>query len=258
MLLAIDVGNTNTVFALCEGNAVKHSWRCQTNAMRTGDEYASWLSILFQIEDYKFSDVKDIVMSSVVPDANFNLKRLAKKYLHCDPIMVTIETVLPHIKVNIDNPQTAGADLLVNAVACDQHYNSEAILVDFGTATTLSVLTKSEGYSGGIIAPGVNLSLEALVSAAAKLPKVSIQKPPFVRGANTIHAMQSGIFWGYISMVEGLIQRLSEEIGHKPFVIATGGLASVFAPHIEAIKIVDVDLTLKGLIKIYTSEKEKL
>ncbi len=250
MDLAIDVGNTNTVFALCEDKEIKHSWRCETNASRTSDEYAMWLLQLFNLNGYNFDQVKHLIVSSVVPDANFNLQELATHYFKCEAVMVTVETVLPHIKITIDHPHEAGADLLVNAIACAKHYSRDALILDFGTATTLTLITEKEGYFGGVFAPGVNLSLNALVSAAAKLPKISIQKPPHVRGTNTVHAMQSGIFWGYVSMIEGLIEKLSHEVDIKPTVIATGGLASIFSPSIPAIEHVDPDLTLKGLIEL--------
>ena len=258
MLLAIDAGNTNTVFALCDGDDLKQAWRCETNASRTGDEYASWLYQVFQISGYNFTDVTDVIVSSVVPDANFNFRNMAQRYFDCKSLFVSTENVIPKIKISIDQPQQAGADLLVNAIACAKHYSANAIIVDFGTATTLSVLTEEGGYSGGIIAPGINLSLDALVSATAKLPKVAIQQPPHVKGTNTVHAMQSGIFWGYVSMIEGLIVRLKAEIKTDPKVIATGGLANVFSAHIDAIECVDKELTLKGLLEIYKSEKEKI
>ena len=250
MLLAIDAGNTNTVFALCDGDDIKSVWRCESNAKRTGDEYASWLHQIFQIEGYDFSQVKSVIISSVVPDANFNLQKLAQKYFKCEGRLVTVDWVMAKINVSIDQPNQAGADLLVNAISCVKHHRSDAIIVDFGTATTLSVITESGGYSGGVIAPGVNLSLDALVSAAAKLPKIAIKQPPHVRGTNTVHAMQSGIFWGYVSMIEGLISRLKAENGDDLKVVATGGLADIFSPHISTIETIDSDLTLKGLIEI--------
>lgn len=256
MLLVIDVGNTNTVFALYEGESLKQSWRCETNPLRTGDEYAAWLFQAFQIEGFNFKNVNDVIVSSVVPDTNFNLKNLGQRYFNVDVIFVGVENVKTLIDISIDHPHQAGADLLVNAIGCSKHHSTDAIIVDFGTATTLSVITKSGGYGGGIIAPGINLSLGALTQAAAKLPKIDIQKPPQVRGTNTVHAMQSGIFWGYVSMVEGLISRLQLENGDHLKVVVTGGLGKILGTQINNIDVIDDDLTLKGLLEIYNKQKK--
>lgn len=251
MLLAIDAGNTNVVFALFDGAKVLQSWRCKTDAGRTADEYASWLYPLFESAGLSFAKISSAIIGSVVPDANFNLRRLCEKNFNCPVIMVGPEIVSKTLEIKLSKPEEVGADRIVNAVAVKTHYSSPAIVVDFGTATTFDVVDADGAYCGGVIAPGVNLSMSALHQAAAKLPRVGIKKPETVIGRDTVGAMQSGIYWGYISMIEGMIARISREIGVKPVVIATGGLAPLFADGTDKIETIDEDLTLKGLIAIY-------
>lgn len=252
MLLAIDIGNTNTVFAVFKGQDLLHSWRCQTESKRSADEYAAFLKQLFDVSDVKLQSIKDIIISSVVPESNFHVREFCTKYLKREAAMVTKDCV--PITLNVDRPEDVGADRLVNAVAVSQHYQLPAIVIDFGTATTFDVITADGAYSGGVIAPGVNLSIEALNRAAAKLPKVSIKRPPRVTGKATVEAIQSGMYWGYLSLIEGLTKRLSEELGEPPFVLATGGLAPLFAQETDAIDAVDNDLTLKGLLYIHQNQ----
>lgn len=251
MLLAIEAGNTNVVFALYDGKTILHSWRCKTDPARTADEYASWLYPLFLEAGLTFKDVTDAIISSVVPDANFNLLRLCEKHFNRPAIMVGNDPAQIDIKVKIKKPEEMGADRLLHAMAVKRHYQYPAIVVDFGTSTTFDVIDENGDHCGGIISPGVNLSMAALRQAAATLPKVAIKKTDTVIGKDTVHAMQSGIYWGVVSMVEGMIARLSAEMTGKPFVVATGGLSPLFADGTPAIDKFDEDLTMKGLIATY-------
>jgi len=253
MLLAIDIGNTNTVFAAYEGEKQVHAWRCETAAARSHDEYASFLKQLFDLAEIKLSDIHDVIVSSVVPEANFQISRFCEKYIGRAPICVSKDNV--PIEIDLDRPEEVGADRLVNAVAVAEHYKLPAIVIDFGTATTFDVITAEGRYAGGVIAPGIQLSIEALNRAAAKLPKVSVKKPDHVVGKTTVEAIQSGMYFGYQSLIEGLVARIAEGLDQKPFVIATGGLAPLYAKNTEAIDLADDDLTLKGLVKIYKNEK---
>ena len=257
MLLAIDAGNTNVVFALHDGTNVVHSWRCKTDPGRTADEYASWLAPLFAIAKLSFSDISEAIIGSVVPDANFNLKNLCEKNFGCPFTLVRPEMHGLDLTIKLNKPEEIGADRIVNAIAVRTHYSYPAIVVDFGTATTFDVVDGSGAYCGGVIAPGVNLSMAALHQAAAKLPRVSIARPESVIGRDTIGAMQSGVYWGYVSMVEGMIERIANEMGEKPFVIATGGLSPMFAGGTDKIEQIDRDLTLKGLIAIHQQITKK-
>ncbi|PJB72985.1 MAG: pantothenate kinase [Alphaproteobacteria bacterium CG_4_9_14_3_um_filter_47_13] len=258
MLLAIDAGNTNIVFAVYDGDAQRCVWRCKADNGRTGDEYAAWLFPLFMQEKLEFAAITEAVICSVVPDANFHLMNLCRSRFGCDPFMVSHETV--SLRISLDKPAEIGADRLVNALAVLHDYQSPAIVIDFGTATTFDVINDDDVYIGGVIAPGVNLSMEALHKAAAKLPRITIEKPSSVIGKDTISAMQSGVYWGYVGMIEGTLGRIMQELGWcKPLVIATGGLASLFADTITDIDKVDKDLTLRGLVHIYQNRlKQKV
>lgn len=241
MLLAIDIGNTNIVFALFESKAIVKSWRTVTGS---GD---------YKISQDDAAKVTDIIISSVVPAEDDRLRRYCREKLSCDPLFV--EAKHTGLTIDLEKPEEVGADRLVNAVAVLQEYSAPAIVIDFGTATTFDVITAKGHYAGGAIAPGVNLSLEALEHAAAKLPDIEIKKPKNVIGKNTVEAMQSGIYWGYVGLIEGLIEKIAAEMAAKPFVIATGGLAPLFAPAIPAIKKIDGELTLKGLRRIHEAHK---
>jgi type III pantothenate kinase len=260
MLLAIDIGNTNTVFAVYQNDKLKaflkSSWRFQTIAARTSDEYAALLNQVFTLEGISWGKVVDVIVSSVVPDADFNVRKFCKKYMKKEPTFITAK--MAGIKVEIDKPEEVGADRLVNAIAVREHYKIPAIVIDFGTATTFDVINAKGHYAGGVIAPGINLSIEALHRAAAKLPKISIKAPQKAIGKSTVTAIQSGIYWGYIGLIEGLVERISKEMGgKKPFVLATGGLAPLFADNTKVINAVDEELTLKGLLCIYKDLKKK-
>ena len=255
MLLTIDVGNTNTVFALFDGDELTHSWRCATEKSRSVDEYAVFLNQLFELEKLSWKNISDIIISSVVPDANFHLTKLSNKYLSTEPIFV--DSITADITIDLDQPEEIGADRLVNAVAVSSHYNLPAIVIDFGTATTFDVIDEGGVYRGGVIAPGIRLSVEALTNRAAKLPQINIEKPEKIIGKNTRDAMKSGMYWGYIGIIETIINRIQNELGKDVFVLATGGLASLYAQSTDAIDQVDENLISKGLLEIYKKIKKK-
>ena len=254
MLLTIDAGNTNTVFALFHDYKIVNQWRCSTNA-RTGDEYFVWLSTLIG-HDYSISCITSVVISSVVPSALFNLRILCNRHMGIEPLVVgTPECKLP-VDVRVDRSTQVGADRLVNTVAAYSKYGGNLVVVDFGTATTFDVVDTDGAYIGGIIAPGVDLSIQALHHAAASLPMVGVQKPKNVIGKNTIECMHSGVYWGYVSLIEGICLRVSNELGHSIKVIGTGGLATVFSDHSTLFDHIDTDLTIRGLVLIYKYNKE--
>lgn len=259
MLLAIDAGNTNVVFALVDGREIKGRWRIATDPRRTGDEYAVWLLQLMQLEGFERGAVEQVIVSTVVPRALHNLKVLSSKYFGCDPLIAGVAPVDYGMDIDVDEPRSLGADRAVNAIAAHAKYAGDLIIVDFGTATTFDAIDFNGAYKGGIIAPGINLSLDALVSAAAKLPRIAIEPPrsATVIGRNTEDQMHIGVFWGYVSMMEGLIERIRAEIGRPAKVIATGGLAVLFNDHTEIFDEVDVDLTLEGLAILAERAKAK-
>tara|TARA_Y100001934_G_scaffold270129_1_gene354568 strand:+ start:16869 stop:17654 length:786 start_codon:yes stop_codon:yes gene_type:complete len=250
VLLAIDAGNTNTVFAIIDGDELRCQWRTATNAARTADEYAVWLTQLLALEEVELREVVEAIISTVVPQALFDLRKLCRNYFRCEPLVVG-DGVDLGIDVRLERSAEVGADRLVNAVAAGAKYGGPLIAIDFGTATTFDIVDSCGDYRGGVIAPGVNLSLEALHMAAAKLPHIAVERPPHVIGDGTLEAMQSGIYWGYISLIEGVISRIREEFAESDAtrmkVVATGGLAPLFAGGTEAIENVDPDLTIRGL-----------
>ncbi|MBP6876758.1 MAG: type III pantothenate kinase [Phenylobacterium sp.] len=250
MLLAIEQGNTNTLFAVHDGEAWIAQWRAATDSSRTADEYAVWLSQLLHMAGLQFGVLDACIISSVVPQSIFNLRNLARRYLHVEPLVIGENADLG-IEVRIDKPSEAGADRLVNALGAHIAYPGDLIVIDSGTATTFDVIAADGGFEGGVIAPGINLSMEALHSAAAKLPRVAIQKPQRVVGTDTVGAMQSGVFWGYVALIEGLIARIKAERGAPMTVIATGGVASLFHGATTAIDHFDPDLTIRGLLEIH-------
>ena len=247
MLLAVDVGNTNVVFALFERGEIRTRWRIATDPRRTGDEYAVWLSQLMTMEGIERGVVDAMIVSTVVPRARHNIEVLGQKYFGVTPVFAG-EGGWP-IEIDVDEPQSLGADRAVNAVAAHAKYPGDLIVVDFGTATTFDVVDFNGAYKGGIIAPGINLSLDALVSNTAKLPRIAIESPASdsVIGRNTESQMLIGVYWGYVAMMEGLIARLRAEIGRPAKVVATGGLAILFDEHTEIFDHVEADLTLEGL-----------
>ncbi|MGH6985915.1 MAG: type III pantothenate kinase [Caulobacteraceae bacterium] len=249
MLLAIEQGNTNTLFAIHDGGRWIAQWRAATETQRTADEYAVWLSQLVSLSNLALADIDQAIVSSVVPQSVFNLRNLARRYLHLEPMIVG-ENVELGIEIRIDKPTEAGADRLVNAIGAHKTYPGALLVVDSGTATTFDVVGEDGGFEGGAIAPGINLSLQALHVAAARLPRVAIQRPAKAIGTDTVGAMQSGIYWGYVSLIEGLVARIKAERAVPLTVIGTGGVASLFEGTTSAIDRFDNDLTIAGLLEI--------
>ncbi len=253
MLLAIDCGNTNLVFAFYK-NANKSEptiYRCRTDGKKTADEYAAWLMPLLHNDNMSFKDIQNVIIASVVPDINFNLRSLCEKYMNITPTMIANDGSNSGLEIDLPMPVKIGPDQIVNAVAAKAKYNAPVIVIDFGTATTFDIVNEIGQFIGGIIAPGVNLSIEALSNAAALLPKVVIERPYKIIGTNTIEAMQTGLYWGYVSMIEGLIKRVKSEMKGEPTIIATGGLSNLFTDAIEAIDYAEPHLTLEGLRLIH-------
>jgi type III pantothenate kinase len=254
MLLAIDAGNTNVVFALLEGREIRARWRIATDPRRTADEYAVWLHQLLALEGQVRADVDAVIIGTVVPRALHNLRVLASKYFGVEPLVAGTKGAEYGIELDVVEPQTVGADRALNAIAAHAAHDGDLIIVDFGTATTFDVVDFSGAYKGGIIAPGINLSLDALVNAAAKLPRIAIEAPEGGRsviGRTTEDQMHIGIFWGYVAMMEGLVERLKGEIGRPAKVIATGGLAILFNDHTRIFDMIEPDLTIQGLGLLY-------
>jgi len=251
MLLAIDSGNTNIHFAVFDGERRLGEWRTSSNSDRTADEYAVWLDQLMRLDGLTRERIDAAIIANVVPATAFNLRSLCRRYFNCEPLLVGEEGVDLGIAVLIDRPDEVGADRLVNAVGAGNRYDGPLIVIDFGTATTFDVVDKDGNYCGGVICPGINLSLEALHAAAAKLPLVAIKRPASVIGKATVPAMQSGVYWGYVGMIEGLVGRIEREFGAKMTVVATGGLAPLFNEATPAIQHLDNELTMRGLLEIY-------
>ncbi len=257
MLLAIDAGNTNIVFAVHDGKDIRCEWRAVTETTRTADEYAVLLQPLLQLNGLAFSDLHSAIIATVVPAALFDLRQLCRRYLNCEPLVVGDPDVDLGIGVQVDRPEAVGADRLVNTVAAHDRYKGALVVVDFGTATTFDIVGENGDYEGGVIAPGANLSAEALHKAAAMLPRVAVARTQSVIGKDTVPAMQSGLFWGYIGLIEGLLARIKAEYGKPMTVIATGGLAKVFHKQTTAIDYLDPDLTIRGLILIHARNAGK-
>ena len=257
MLLAINANNTNVKFALFDGETVVDEWRISTSNTRTADEYAVWLTQLMALQDLTAKTVDAAIIATVVPQALFELKVLCRKYFSCDPTVVGDDGADLGIKILIDRPDEAGADRLLNAVAGHRHYGGPLIVVDFGTATSFDIVSEEGDFVGGIIAPGVNLSVDALYAAAAKLPRIAVEKPSRVIGKGTIEAVQSGVYWGYVGLIEGIIARVRAEYGRDDMkVVVTGGLAPLFADSTAIFDYVDPDLTLKGLVEVHRRNKK--
>lgn len=249
MLLAADVGNTNVVFALFEGRTIKARWRIATDPRRTGDEYAVWLLRLLELEGHKREDITDIIVGSVVPRSIHNLTVLSQKYFGIEPLIAGEGKADWGIAIDVDEPRTLGADRALNTIAAHDKYEGDLVVIDFGTATTIDAVDFTGAYKGGVIAPGINLSLDALVGNTAKLPRIAIRKPESesVIGRNTEDQMLIGVFWGYVALIEGLVTRMKSEIGRPARVVATGGLALLFDEITDLFDEVDSDLTLDGL-----------
>jgi len=253
MLLAVDAGNTNLVFALVKDGEIRARWRIATDARRTADQYAVWLHQLLELEGYEKADVDAVIIGTVVPRALHNLEVLATKYFHVEPLIAGQGRAAWPIELDVDEPQNVGADRALNAIAAHAKHPGDLLVIDFGTATTFDVVSATGAYKGGIIAPGINLSLDALVSAAAKLPRIAIEAPEdtSVVGRTTESQMIIGIYWGYVAMIEGLTERLKREIGKPVTVVSTGGLAALFDKHTDVFDAIEPDLTIQGLSLLY-------
>ncbi len=250
MLLAIEQGNTNTKFAVHNGTDWVAQWRTATEAARTADEYAAWLNQLMNLDGLKLSDLDGCIIATVVPQSLFNLRNLARRYLKLEPLVVGENAELG-FEVRIEKPSEAGADRLVGAAGAHAVYPGALIIVGSGTATTFDVVAEDGGLEGCAIAPGINLSMEALHAAAAKLPRVAIQRPLRVIGKDTVESMQAGIYWGYVALIEGLVDRIKAEYGRPMTVIGTGGVSSLFHGATDKIDIFDPDVTIRGLLEVY-------
>jgi type III pantothenate kinase len=256
MLLAIDAGNTNIVFALYEGEKMRAQWRAVTKVSRTADEYAVWLSQLLALEKLSFADLDAAIIATVVPAVLFDLRQLCRQYLKAEPLLVGDPSLDIGARPNVDRPDTIGADRLCNTVAAHERYPGAVIVVDFGTATNFDIVAENGAFDGSVIAPGANLSIEALHQAAALLPRVAIHRAQKVIGRDTISSMQSGVYWGYVGLIGGLIERIKKEYGKPMTVVATGGLAHLFQPDLPGIDHVDADLTMRGLMLIHTRNRK--
>jgi type III pantothenate kinase len=254
MLLAVDAGNTNIVFALIEDGAIRARWRIASDPRRTADQYAVWLHQLLELEGLKREVVDCVIVGTVVPRALHNLEVLAHKYFGVEPLVAGRAPAEWGIELDVAEPKTVGADRVLNAIAAHRLHQGDLIVIDFGTATTFDWVDGRGAYKGGIIAPGINLSLDALVTAAAKLPRIAIEAPQgnlSVIGRTTEEQMQIGIYWGYVAMIEGLVERMKAEIGRPVRVLATGGLATLFDRHTNVFDQVEPDLTIQGLAHLH-------
>jgi type III pantothenate kinase len=253
MILAVDVGNTNVVFALVDASEIKARWRIATDPRRTADEYAVWLHQLLELEGFSREDVEAVVIGTVVPRALHNLEVLSEKYFRKTPIVAGQGAAGWPLQLDVDEPQNVGADRALNTIAAHAKYPGDLLIIDFGTATTFDVVSSTGAYTGGIIAPGINLSLDALVSAAAKLPRIAIEAPEgnSVVGRTTQSQMLIGIYWGYVAMLEGLTERIKQELDRPVTVVATGGLATLFDKHTNVFDAIEPDLTIQGLSLLY-------
>jgi len=254
MLLAVDAGNTNLVFALVDGGEIKARWRIATDPRRTADQYSVWLHQLLELEGYSKADVDAVIIATVVPRALHNLEVLSTKYFGVEPLIAGQGKAEWPLRLDVDEPQNVGADRALNAIAAHTKHPGELIIIDFGTATTFDVVDGTGAYKGGIIAPGINLSLDALVSAAAKLPRIAIEAPRdnlSVIGRTTQDQMLVGIYWGYVAMLEGLVDRMKRELDQPVTVLATGGLATLFDKHTQLFDAIEPDLTIQGLGLLY-------
>jgi len=254
MLLAINVNNTNIKFGIVDGERIIGEWRQHTSAMRTADEHAVWLMQLMAMEKIDPKSITDAIIGSVVPNANFNLRRLCTRYFNCTPLFLGEPNVVYGIKVK---GQGVGADRVCNSVGASVMYPGKPVLVvDFGTSTNFDVVDEEGSYCGGAIAPGINLSIEALVSATALLPRIIVEKPRQIIGTNTVDCMHTGVFWGYVGLIEGLVARIKAEFGRPMKVVSTGGLAPVFEGSTEVIEQTVPDITARGLIEIFKRSKK--
>lgn len=255
MLLVIDIGNTNIVYGIYDGEKLLHHWRVSTNRNSTADEYGVAIRTLFTYAGFNHADIDAIAIASVVPPLNPAIEQMCRRYFGIEPLVIGpgIKTGMP---IRYENPREIGADRIVDAVAGYAKYGGPLIIVDFGTATTFGVISEDGAYLGGAICPGVGTSTEALFQRAARLPRIELVKPKSVIGKNTVAGMQAGIIYGYVGLVDGIVRRIMAELGQKCRVVATGGLAELIAPETETIETVDQFLTLEGMRLVYLRNKE--
>ena len=252
MLLAIDVGNSHTVSGIFKQDTLACHWRLKTDRQKTADELAAGFNSLFAMQNISFTDITGVVIASVVPTQQQAWHEFTRNYLKCTALLINGQNIKTGIKITTDHPEEVGADRIVNAVAAFEKYKQNLIVVDFGTAITFDCISAEGEYLGGAIMPGMAISLDALANRTAKLPRVDISTPPkHAIGANTVEAIKSGLLYGYGSMVDGLVSKLSEEFSTSPQVIATGGMSEILATYSSSIKIIDPMLTLKGLQLLY-------
>lgn len=251
MIFVLDAGNTNTVLGVFEKGELKHEWRIKTDQHKTEDEFGMLIRSLFDYKNISFNDISGVIISSVVPPIIVALEKMCQNYFNLKPLIVGKENVNSFLKMNYPNPAEVGADRIVNAVGAIEAFGTPLVIVDFGTATTYCYINEREEYCGGIISPGIKISMEALYNKAAKLPRIEIRSPDNVIGNSTVEAMESGVYYGFVGQVDGIIKRIKEEQNCDPKVIATGGLAPLLADASETIDEVDLFLTLRGLNLIY-------
>lgn len=257
MIFVLDTGNTNTVLGVFKNDELLYEWRIKTDRHKTEDEFGMIIRSLFDHANISFSDFEGVIISSVVPPIMIALEKMSRIYFNVEPLIIGRENVKDFLKMTYPHPQELGADRVVNAVGAIEEYGNPLIIIDFGTATTFCYINENKEYVGGIIAPGIKISMEALYEKASKLPRIEIQAPESTIGLSTIGAMESGVFYGYIGQVDSLVRRIKEEQNTKAVVIATGGLASLIAEESDTIDIVDTHLTLKGLYLIYQKNMQK-
>jgi type III pantothenate kinase len=251
MLIAINANNTLTKFALYDGAKQRGDWRLATQPGRTADEYFVWLVKFLELGGFDRSTVDSAIVASVVPATVFHLKQLCRQHFGCEPVVLGDPGIVLGMNVRLDRPQEVGADRLANAVGGHMAYDGALVVVDFGTATTFDVIAGNGDYCGGAIAPGIQLSLDVLHSATAMLPRIDVAKPEKAIGTTTLQAMQSGIFWGYVGLIEGLVARIRAEWDEPMTTVATGGLAPLFFGATDALQHLDPDLTMRGLVEIH-------
>ncbi len=256
MLLCIDTGNTNTVFAIWNGERFVAEWRASTEHQRTADQYFVWLTTLMEASNLQDVTIGEVVISSTVPRVVFNLRVLCDRYFNCRPLVVGKPECLLPVPPRVEEGVRPGPDRLANAAGAFDRHGGDIVVVDFGTATNFDVIAEDGAYVGGVISPGVNLSLEALHMGAAALPHVDISRPDTVIGTNTVACIQSGVFWGYTGLIEGITRRIKAEYGREMQVIGTGGLAPLFAQGDPLFDFIEDDLTIYGLTVIHQFNKD--
>lgn len=250
MLMVIDVGNSNSVLGIYNHSELTAHWRLETKKERTADEFGVFVRELLDFHKIAANQISAIVIASVVPTLNHTLMDMCERYFHITPLMIGPDTKSP-LTLKIDQPQEIGADRIVNGVAAHKKYKLDCLIIDFGTATTFDYVTSQGEYHGGVICPGINISAEALFHRTSKLPRVEIARPKTVVGKNTITCIQSGLYYGYIGLIDSMVQRIESEVGKKLEIIATGGLANLIAKDSKTIGVVDENLTLTGLKILY-------